>query len=119
MLLRKGARAERRPRTRGNIFEQSVRALASNALTICLFCIREDETDKALLEFCGCEDLLGKNMPDRKTVERLSNLMDRLQGRTNAKTIFIDDAFQIATELESSEVNGIYARLIGPVRGTP
>jgi hypothetical protein len=79
----------------------------------------EERQHAVLLEFCGCEDLLGKNMPDRKTVQRLSNMIDRLQERANAKTISVDDAFFIATELESSEINGIYARLIGPVRGTP
>ena len=79
----------------------------------------EERQHAVLLEFCGCEDLLGKNMPDRNTVRQLSNLMDRLQERANAKTISIDDAFLIATELEASEINSIYARLIRPVRGTP
>ena len=79
-----------------------------------------DERQHAvLLKFCGCEDLLGKNMPDRNTVRELSSLMDRLQERTDAERISIDDAFLIATELEASEINGIYSRLVGPVRGTP
>jgi hypothetical protein len=79
----------------------------------------EERQHAVLLEFCGCEDLLGKNMPDRKTVRRLSDLIDRLQERASAKTISIDDAFLLATEMESSEINGIYARLIGRVKGTP
>ena len=79
----------------------------------------EERQHAVLLEFCGCEDLLGKNMPDRSTVHQLSNLLDGLEERANAKKISIDDAFLIATELEASEINGIYARLIGPVRGTP
>ena len=79
----------------------------------------EERQHAMLLEFCGCEDLLGKNMPDRNTVRELSNLMDRLHERANAKKISIDDAFLIAIELEASEINSIYARLIGPVRGTP
>ena len=79
----------------------------------------EERQHAVLLEFCGCEDLLGKNMPDRTTMRELSILMDRLQERANAKKISIDDAFLIAIELEASEINSIYARLIGPVRGTP
>lgn len=79
----------------------------------------EERQHAVLLEFCGCEDLLGKNMPDRITVRQLSDLLDRLEERANAKRISIDDAFLIATELEASEINGIYGRLIGPVRGTP
>jgi hypothetical protein len=78
----------------------------------------EERQHAVLLEFCGCEELLGKNMPDRNTVRRLSSLLDRLQEKANAKDISVDDAFLIATELEASEINGIYARLIGPVRGT-
>jgi hypothetical protein len=78
----------------------------------------EERQHAVLLEFCGCEDLLGKNMPDRNTVRRLSNLMDRLQQKAGEK-ISVDDAFLIAAQLEASEINGIYSRLVGPVRGTP
>ena len=38
---------------------------------------------------------------------------------TCSKRSAIDGAFLIAAELESSEVNAIYARLVGPVKGTP
>lgn len=79
----------------------------------------DEQQHAVLLKFCGCEDLLGKNMPDRNTVRELSSLMDSLQERTDAEKISIDDAFLIATELEASEINGIYSRLVGPVRGTP
>jgi hypothetical protein len=79
----------------------------------------EERQHAVLLEFCGCEDLLGKNMPDGNTLRRLSSLMDRLQERANEKKISLDDAFLIAAELEASEINGIYARLVGPARGTP
>ena len=78
----------------------------------------EERQHAVLLEFCGCEDLLGKNIPDRSTVHQLSNLMDRLEERADANKVSVDEAFLIATELEASEINGIYARLIGPVRGT-
>jgi hypothetical protein len=79
----------------------------------------EERQHAVLLEFCGCEDLLGKNMPDQNTVRKLSDHLDRLEERANARNISVDEAFLIATELEASEINGIYARLIGPVRGTP
>jgi hypothetical protein len=78
----------------------------------------EERQHAVLLEFCGCEGLLGKNMPDQNTVRELSHLMDRLQERAHSNKISIDDAFLIAAELEASEINSIYARLIKPVRGT-
>jgi hypothetical protein len=78
----------------------------------------EERQHAVLLEFCGCEDLLGQNMPDRNTVRRLSKLMDRAHEKSCNKNISVDEAFLIAAELEASEINGIYARLVTPVRGT-
>jgi rubrerythrin len=78
----------------------------------------EEQRHAVLLEFCGCEDLLGKNMPDRGTLREITNLLDRIQEKANSKKISIDDAFLIAAELETSEVVNIYAHLVGPVRGT-
>jgi hypothetical protein len=79
----------------------------------------EEKQHALLLEFCGCEDLLGKNMPDRNTTGRLSDLLDSLQKEAGRKNLSVDDAFLIAARIEASEINGIYSRLIEPVRGTP
>ena len=79
----------------------------------------EEKDHAVLLEFCGCEDLLGTNMPDRNTIRRLSGLLNGLQKQAGRKNLSLDDAFLIAARIEASEINGIYSRLIGPVRGTP
>src|SRR5687767_5767376 len=79
----------------------------------------EEKQHAVLLEFCGCEDLLGNNMPDGTTIRRLSGLLEDLKKQAGNKSLSVDDAFLIAAKIETSEINGIYARLIGPVRGTP
>jgi hypothetical protein len=79
----------------------------------------EEKQHALLLEFCGCEGLLGTNMPDRLTIQRLTTLFQKAQKKAGGKDITVDDAFLLAAELEGSEINAIYARLIGPVRGTP
>jgi hypothetical protein len=79
----------------------------------------EERQHALLLEFCGCEDLLGVNMPDQNTIRRLSDLTERFRKRAAGKNLSVDDAFLIAAELEASEINAIYVRLVGPVRGTP
>ena len=78
----------------------------------------EEKEHAVLLEFCGCEGLL-RNLPDRNTIRRLSDLFQTLQKRAGSKNISVDEAFLIAAELEGSEINDIYARLVTPVRGTP
>src|SRR5262245_61967136 len=47
----------------------------------------EERRHAVLLEFCGCEDLLGKNMLDRNTAQQLSNLMDRLEERADTRNL--------------------------------
>ena len=79
----------------------------------------EEKQHAVLLEFCGCEDLIGNNMPDRSTTRRLSELLEELHKKADNRNLSVDDAFLIAAQIEASEINGIYSRLIGPVRGTP
>ena len=79
----------------------------------------EERGHAVLLEFCGCEDLFAGNMPDRRAIRELSDLFSGLEERASRRNLSIDEAFLIAAELEASEVNVIYTRLVGPVKGTP
>jgi hypothetical protein len=71
-----------------------------------------------LLEFCGCEQLFSSNLPDRTTIEDLSNLFTGLEARAHKQDLSLDEAFIIGAELEASELDNIYARLVRPVQGT-
>jgi len=79
----------------------------------------EDREHAVFLEFCGCEDLFAGNMPDRRAIRTLSNLFKDIEQKAGQLNLSVDDAFLIAGELESSELNAIYTRLVGPVKGTP
>jgi hypothetical protein len=79
----------------------------------------EEKEHALLLEFCGCEELFADNMPDQRAIQTLSDLFTVVEKKTSQPKLSIDDAFLIAAELESSEINAIYARLVGPVKGTP
>jgi hypothetical protein len=78
----------------------------------------EERQHALLLDFCGCEQITTGTLPDKATIRRLSDLFRDLEKRAAHKELSIDDAFLIAAELEGSELNDIYARVIGPMRGT-
>jgi hypothetical protein len=78
----------------------------------------EEKQHALFLEFCGWERVAIGTLPDKDTIQRLSDLFRDLENRAAQKDLSMDDAFLIAAELESSEVNDIYARVIGPIKGT-
>jgi hypothetical protein len=71
-----------------------------------------------LLHFCACENMVREGLPDKNAIEKLANLFKNLEKRAGQKDVSVDDAFLIAAELEGSEINDIYAGVIGPVHGT-
>ena len=72
-----------------------------------------------VLAFCASQQLLGDNSPaDAKVTRNLSEFFSDLENRAARKDLSVDDAFMIATELESSEINAIYDRLVRPAQGT-
>jgi hypothetical protein len=78
----------------------------------------EERQHALLLEFCCGEQMLTGRLPDRSTLQRVSKLFLDLEKRVRRKSLSVDEAFLIAAELESSELNEIYARVIGPTQGT-
>ena len=78
----------------------------------------EERQHALLLDFCGCEQMVTEGLPDRNTVRKLSNLFSDLEKRVGRKNLSLDDAFLIAAALEGSEINDIYAGVIGPIQGT-
>ena len=72
-----------------------------------------------VLSFCECQHLLNDNPPtDSPGNPHLSQMFRTLESRAAQSELTVDDAFMIAAELEGSEVNAIYARLVGPAQGT-
>jgi len=72
-----------------------------------------------VLAFCECQQLLEDRSPAHPPETRdLSELFSNLETRVAQKELSVDDAFMIAAELEASEINAIYDRLVRPVEGT-
>jgi hypothetical protein len=78
----------------------------------------EEKQHAQFMEFCGCEQLLAKGLPDPSAVQALANLLSSLEKRASQENLSVDDAFLIAAELEGSEINDVYAGVIKPVEGT-
>ena len=57
----------------------------------------------SLLEFCGCEEIIKGNLPERNAIRRLSDLFSRLERRASRRDLSEDDAFLIAAELVNAK----------------
>jgi hypothetical protein len=72
-----------------------------------------------VLAFCECEHLLkDSSLAHLSDTDSLSELFRIFENRAAQPDLSVDDAFMIAAELEASEVNAIYERLVGPAEGT-
>ena len=78
----------------------------------------EERQHSQFLEFCDCEQLLTKGMPDDTAVQALAKLLTDLEGRAGKESLSVDEAFLIAAELEGSEINDVYAGVVKPIEGT-
>jgi hypothetical protein len=77
----------------------------------------EEKQHAGLLQFCLREHIATRELPDKGARRRLGNHFAKLEKRAAAPDLTVDDAFLIAGDLEASEINTIYTRLISPVRG--
>jgi hypothetical protein len=78
----------------------------------------DEKQHAGFLQFCAVEDLIIENLPDPDVIRRMDKLFEKLERRAVRQELSVDDAFLIAAELEKSEIDSIYRRLIGPVPGS-
>ena len=71
----------------------------------------QEKQHAGLLQFCLVEKLFAAHLPNGGRVERSSALFRSLEKRASNPSLTINDAFAIAAELETSEVNDIYTHL--------
>jgi hypothetical protein len=77
----------------------------------------EEKQHAGMLQHCREGRVFAPQLPDKDQIQRLQSLFQRLEARTNAPGLSLADAFEIAIELESSEINDIYSRLTAPIQG--
>jgi len=71
----------------------------------------QEKAHAALLQFCVAEGLMDQDVPGDAEIQQIHELFDTLQLRASRKDVVINDAFQIAYEMEGSELDTIYCRL--------
>lgn len=77
----------------------------------------EEKQHAGLLQFCLREHIATREPPGRGSVRRLTDLFGSLEKRAAVPDLSVDEAFLIAADLEASEINNIYSRLISPIQG--
>jgi hypothetical protein len=77
----------------------------------------EEKQHAGMLQHCREAGLFASKLPDKDYIQRLNALFRRLEARLAEPHLAMDDAFEVAVELETSEINEVYSRLTAPIQG--
>lgn len=75
----------------------------------------QEKQHAGLLQFCVIEHLFAGSAPTAEQIRKVEDMFQDLTRRAVSPTLSIYEAFQIAAELESSEVNDAYSHLTTPL----
>jgi rubrerythrin len=78
----------------------------------------QEKQHAGLLQFCVAEELFASELPEESEIQQAQNLLAELKRRASDPDLTTDDAFEIAAEMETSEINAIYDRLTTPVHAS-
>jgi hypothetical protein len=78
----------------------------------------QEKQHAGLLQFCLAEGLFSAKLPGAVEIRQVGGLFRNLEKRAAAKELDVNQAFEIAIELESSEVNAIYCHLTASTHGS-
>jgi rubrerythrin len=71
-----------------------------------------------LLQFCVAEELFAADLPSEREILETEGLFSRLTRQAANPDLSVEEAFEIAAQLETSEVNAIYDRLTTPLHAS-
>jgi hypothetical protein len=77
----------------------------------------EEKQHAGMLQHCCEAEVFASDLPGKTEVQNLNRLFVDLERRAKAETLSVDDAFGIAIDLESSEINDIFNKLTAPIDG--
>jgi hypothetical protein len=77
----------------------------------------EEKQHAGMLQHCLEAGVFATELPDQDQIQRLNALFRRLESRLADPKLALDDAFEMAVELETSEINDVYSRLTAPIQG--
>ena len=79
----------------------------------------QEKAHAGLLQFCLAEELFAEALPDDKKIRDIEALFSRLAKEGANPDLSVNASFQIALQLERSEVNELYDCLTKPMHGSP
>jgi len=77
----------------------------------------EEKQHAGMLQHCREARVFAGELPGDDQVRRLDQIFRRLEARIASPELTLDDAFDIAIRLESSEINDVYSLLTAPIEG--
>ena len=78
----------------------------------------QEKQHAGLLQFCLEEELFANQLPADKEIQEVEVLFSHLMKQASAADLTVQQAFQIAVDLETSEVNNIYDILTTPMHAS-
>jgi hypothetical protein len=79
----------------------------------------EEKQHAGLLCYCLDESLFAEELPPMATIIELKQLLEKLEKNAAKPALNIDDAFDIAIQIETCEMEEICERLTAPIVGPP
>ena len=71
----------------------------------------QEKQHAGLLQFCIYEKLFAPKLPNHEQIEELKTFFARIERRCADANLTLEEAFSLAVEMESSEINMIYCNL--------
>lgn len=78
----------------------------------------QEKQHAGLLQFCLVEGLCAETLPSDAEIHKLEEAFSKLARRAAGPKLSIAEAFQIAVEMETSEMNDIYSQLTTPLHSS-
>ena len=77
----------------------------------------EEKQHAGMLQHCREAGVFAAELPDKDQILRLNRIFQELETRLARPGLAVADAFDMAIELESSEINDVYSKLTAPIQG--
>jgi rubrerythrin len=78
----------------------------------------EEKQHAGLLQFCVAERIFSPKLPSDADVKKFAALFRKAEKQAANPSISVNEAFNLAAELEGSEVNAIYSYLTSPLHAS-
>jgi hypothetical protein len=79
----------------------------------------EEKQHAGLLQYCLEERVFAEELPAMETIVGLRGLLQELEARAEGPALNLDDAFDIAIQMETCEMEDICDRLTAPIQSPP